>query len=51
MLMILTPLILASAKPVASSPSLHSSSGELNELSERRFISGLDGDQAARKMT
>jgi RNA recognition motif. (a.k.a. RRM, RBD, or RNP domain) len=39
MLMILKPLILTSAKPVPSSPSLHSSCGELNhELSEIVYI-------------
>jgi hypothetical protein len=52
-LMILAPLILASAKPVAPAPSLHSSSGEVNDgLSESRFIlSSLAGDQPARKKT
>jgi len=46
MLMILTPLILTFAKLVASSLSLHSSCGELNELSETHFRSG---DSPARK--
>jgi len=47
--MILRPLILTSAKLVASS--LHRSSGEFNELSESRFRSGLDEDQTARRRT
>ena len=52
-IMIFAPLIFVSAEPVPpSSPSLHSSSGELNDaLFESRFISRLDGDQAARKRT
>ena len=52
MLMILRSLLPPSAKLGASSPLLHSSCGELDdELSESRFLSGLDGDQAARKRT
>jgi hypothetical protein len=52
MLMILRPLIPTSAKLGALLSPLHGSCGELDdEFSESRVLSGLDGDQAARKRT